>query len=51
MDDRAQTIKAALDVVAVAWPLAAGLTVVLWSKLRARQPEPVPVRVRGQRRG
>jgi hypothetical protein len=51
MDDRAQTIKAALDVVAVGWPLAAGLSLVLWSKLRARQAQAVPVRVRARRRG
>jgi hypothetical protein len=49
MDDRSQTIQAALDVLAMAWPLAAGLSLVLWSKVRARQAQAVPVRVRARR--
>lgn len=49
MDDRVQTIKAALDLAAVAGPLAAGLSLALWLKLRAKQAQPAPVRVRARR--
>jgi hypothetical protein len=51
MYDWAQTISTALGAGAVAWPLAAGLSVVLWSKVRARQAQAQPVKVRVPRRG
>jgi hypothetical protein len=38
-----------LSAAAAAWPLAAGLAVVLWSKLRAARPVPVRVRARNRR--
>ena len=49
MDDWAGTIKTALGAGAAVWPLAAGLTVVLWSKARARQVAAAAVKVRVRR--
>jgi hypothetical protein len=49
MDDWSQTINTALGAGAAAWPLAAGLTIVLWSKVRARAAEAAAVKVRARR--
>jgi hypothetical protein len=45
MSNGLDAIKAALEAGAAAWPLAAGLSVVLWSKTRVRQAQPAPCRV------
>ena len=42
----ATTLDIALTLGAMAWPLAAGLAMVMWSKARARQAQLVRVRVR-----
>lgn len=47
MQSLSPALQATLTVSAAAWPLLAGLSVVLWSKLRA-QPQPVPVKVRAR---
>ena len=44
--DQGSTTLTAAQAAAAAWPLAAGLALVLWSKLRALQPLPAPVRRR-----
>lgn len=41
-------LQTTFAVGVVAWPLVAGLTVVLWSKARAAQPQPVPIKVRAR---
>jgi hypothetical protein len=46
MDHGSTTMTAAAQAAAAAWPLAAGLALVLWSKLRALQPAAVCVRRR-----
>lgn len=46
----AATFDLALSLGAMAWPLAAGLAVVMWSKVRARQAQAVRVRVRVRER-
>lgn len=45
----ATTFDIALALGVMAWPLAAGLAVVMWSKARARQAELVRVRVKTPR--
>jgi hypothetical protein len=45
MSNGLDAIKAALETGAAVWPLAAGLSVVLWSKARRRQVRPAPCRV------
>ncbi|MGA0606739.1 hypothetical protein ACO2Q0_12140 [Phenylobacterium sp. VNQ135] len=49
--DSAATYAAVLTLGAMAWPLAAGLFVVMWTKVRARQVQAarVAVRVRDRR--
>lgn len=42
------SLNAALSLGAMAWPLMAGLSVVMWSRLRAAQAQ--AVRVRDHRR-
>jgi hypothetical protein len=49
MEDWGQTINTALGAGAAAWPLAAGLTIVLWSKARARQAQAAAAKVRVRR--
>jgi hypothetical protein len=44
------TLEIALALGAMAWPLAAGLAVVMFSKARARQAQLVRVRVRTRQR-
>ncbi|MCR5875282.1 hypothetical protein LRS10_14465 [Phenylobacterium sp. J426] len=46
----ATTVDIALALGAMAWPLAAGLSIVMWSKVRARQAQAVRVRARTTRR-
>jgi hypothetical protein len=45
MQSLAPALQTTLAASAIAWPLLAGLTVVLWSKARA-VPEPVRVKAR-----
>lgn len=48
MQSLSPALQTTLVASAVAWPLLAGLTVVLWSKARALQPKLAPIKVRGR---